>query len=54
MLAKDNRARSLASRKDGRRSLLLQLNPDVIKSLKRQALVQERHAYQIAEEAIAS
>ncbi|CAN2532676.1 hypothetical+protein [Methylocapsa aurea] len=55
MLAKNTQTvRSLAPRKDGRRSLLLYLNSDVIKALKRQALEQERHAYEIAEEAIAA
>jgi hypothetical protein len=39
-------------RTDGRKSLLIYLDEDVIKQLKRVALDQDRHAYEIAEEAI--
>jgi hypothetical protein len=39
-------------RKDGRRTLLLYLKPEIIKSLKKAALDQDRHAYEIAEDAL--
>jgi hypothetical protein len=40
------------SRTDGRKSLLIYLDEDVIKQLKRVALDQDRHAYELAEDAI--
>jgi len=40
------------TRTDGRKSLLVYLDEDVIKQLKKVALDQDRHAYEIAEEAI--
>jgi hypothetical protein len=39
-------------RADGRRQLLIYLLPDVVISLKRAALDQQRPAYELAEEAI--
>jgi hypothetical protein len=39
-------------RTDGRKSLLIYLDEDVIKQVKKIALDQDRHAYEIAEEAI--
>lgn len=39
-------------RADGRRQLLIYLSPDLIISLKRAALDQQRPAYELAEEAI--
>lgn len=40
------------TRADGRRSLLVYLDPDVIKQLKKAALDEERTAYEITEEAV--
>jgi hypothetical protein len=45
--AKPNRSRA-----DGRRSLLVYLDPKVIKQLKKTALDHERPAYEITEEAV--
>jgi hypothetical protein len=39
-------------RSDGRKSLLVYLDPDVIKHLKKAALDQDRTAYEITEEAV--
>jgi len=39
-------------RSDGRRPLLVYLNPDVIKRLKKAALDEDRPAYEITEEAV--
>lgn len=39
------------ARSDGRKSLLVYLNPDLIKDLKRAALDDDRTAYEIVEEA---
>ncbi|RWQ62426.1 MAG: hypothetical protein EOS86_30160 [Mesorhizobium sp.] len=39
-------------RPDGRRSLLVYLDPDIIKALKKAAVDDDRHSYEIAEEAI--
>lgn len=39
-------------RTDGRKSLLIYLDEVVIKQLKKVALDEDRHAYEIAEEAI--
>ncbi|RUX96920.1 hypothetical protein EOA25_28630 [Mesorhizobium sp. M2A.F.Ca.ET.040.01.1.1] len=39
-------------RTDGRRSLLVYLDPVVIKALKKAAVDDDRHSYEIAEEAI--
>jgi hypothetical protein len=40
------------SRVDGRRAIFLYLPPDVIKALKKAAVDEDRHSYEIAEEAI--
>jgi len=40
------------ARSDGRRPLLVYLNPDVIKRLKKAALDEDRTAYEITEEAV--
>jgi hypothetical protein len=40
------------TRTDGRKSLLVYLQPDVIKQLKKAALDQETTAYEITEEAL--
>lgn len=40
------------ARADGRKPLLVYLDEEVIKQLKKVALDQDRHAYEIAEEAI--
>jgi len=40
------------ARSDGRRSLLVYLDAEVIKQLKKAALDQERTAYEITEEAV--
>jgi hypothetical protein len=40
------------SRADGRKSLLVYLQPELIKDLKKAALDDERNAYEIVEEAI--
>jgi hypothetical protein len=40
------------TRPDGRRPLLVYLDERVIKRLKKAALDQDRHAYEIAEEAV--
>ena len=40
------------TRSDGRRQLLIYLDPELIKELKRAALDEDRAAYEIAEEAI--
>jgi hypothetical protein len=40
------------SRADGRRPLLVYLNPNVIKQLKKAALDEDRYAYEISEEAV--
>jgi hypothetical protein len=45
-------ASGVRSRRDGRRQLLLYMDPEVIKELKRAALDTDRPAYEIAEEAI--
>jgi hypothetical protein len=42
------------SRADGRKSLLVYLNPDVIKELKKAALDEDRTAYEITEEAVSA
>lgn len=39
-------------RKDGRRSLLVYMRPDVIKALKKSAIDLDRTAYSIVEEAV--
>ncbi|RUV77998.1 hypothetical protein EOA50_08075 [Mesorhizobium sp. M1A.F.Ca.IN.020.30.1.1] len=39
-------------RKDGRRSLLVYMRPDVIKALKKAAIDLDRTAYSIVEEAV--
>ncbi|WP_400768733.1 hypothetical protein [Methylosinus sporium] len=39
-------------REDGRRSLLVYLDPDLIKNLKKAALDDERHVYEMVEEAV--
>lgn len=41
-----------AERKDGRRSLLVYMRPDVIKVLKKSAIDLDRTAYSIVEEAV--
>jgi hypothetical protein len=41
-------------RADGRRALLLYLRPELIKRLKVMALDVDRHAYELAEEALSS
>lgn len=41
-----------AERKDGRRSLLVYMHPDVIKALKKSAIDLDRTAYSIVEEAV--
>ena len=51
---KTKAVRASPSRKDGRRTLLLYLRPDIIKALEREALGQEPHAYEIAEGAISA
>lgn len=45
-------ASGVRTRTDGRRQLLLYLDPELIKELKRVALDADRPAYEIAEEAI--
>jgi hypothetical protein len=45
-------ASAARTRPDGRRQLLLYLDPEVIKELKRVALDSDKPAYEIAEEAI--
>jgi hypothetical protein len=45
-------ASGVRTRTDGRRQLLLYMDPEVIKELKRAALDSDRPAYEIAEEAI--
>ncbi|RWD32091.1 MAG: hypothetical protein EOS22_03610 [Mesorhizobium sp.] len=45
-------SRAQSQRIDGRRSLLVYLDPDVIKALKKAAVDDDRHSYEIAEEAI--
>jgi hypothetical protein len=40
------------TRSDGRRQLLIYLDPELIKELKRAALDEDRAAYEVAEEAI--
>lgn len=53
MAAKSAPAKSRSrTRTDGRKSLLVYLDEDIIKQLKKVALDQDRHAYEIAEEAI--
>jgi hypothetical protein len=53
MIAKSSSARTGGrTRTDGRKSLLIYLDEVVIKQLKKVALDQDRHAYEIAEEAI--
>jgi hypothetical protein len=42
------------SRPDGRKSLLVYLDPDVIKELKKAALDEDRTAYEITEEAVSA
>ena len=42
------------TRADGRKSLLVYLNPDVIKELKKAALDEDRTAYEITEEAVSA
>jgi hypothetical protein len=50
--SKDNDSnRPLRSRTDGRRSLLVYLDAELIKELKKAALDDERNAYEIVEEA---
>lgn len=39
-------------RADGRRQLLVYLEPDIIRELKRAAIAEERPAYELAEDAI--
>lgn len=39
-------------RTDGRKALLIYLNQDVIKRLKKAAVDSDKHAYEIAEEAV--
>jgi hypothetical protein len=43
---------SSRARADGRKSLLVYLDPDVIKQLKKAALDEDRNAYEITEEAL--
>jgi hypothetical protein len=45
-------ASAARARSDGRRQLLIYLNPDLIKELKRAALDEDKAAYELAEEAI--
>jgi hypothetical protein len=53
MIAKSSSAKAHGrKRTDGRKSLLIYLDEDVIKQVKKIALDQDRHAYEIAEEAI--
>jgi hypothetical protein len=40
------------ARSDGRRQLLIYMDPEVIRQLKRAALDEDRPAYEVAEEAI--
>lgn len=40
------------TRSDGRRQLLVYLDPEVIKALKKAAVDEERHSYEIVEKAI--
>jgi len=42
------------TRADGRKSLLVYLNPEVIKELKKAALDEDRPAYEITEEAVSA
>jgi hypothetical protein len=50
---KPREATSVArTRSDGRRQLLIYMDPEVIKELKRAALAEDRPAYELAEEAI--
>lgn len=41
-----------SARSDGRKQLLVYLDPDVIKQLKKAALDDDRNAYEITEEAV--
>lgn len=41
-------------RADGRKSLLVYLNPEIIKELKKVALDEDRTAYEITEEAVSA
>jgi hypothetical protein len=43
--------KSLKARSDGRRTLLVYMNPDLIKDLKKAALDDDRTVYEIVEEA---
>ncbi|TFV44505.1 hypothetical protein E4K65_27895 [Bradyrhizobium niftali] len=43
---------SARRRADGRRQLLVYLQPDIIRELKRAAITDERPAYELVEEAI--
>jgi hypothetical protein len=45
-------ASAARTRSDGRRQLLIYMDPEVIKELKRAALDEDRPAYEVAEEAI--
>jgi hypothetical protein len=45
-------ASAVRTRADGRRQLLLYMDPEVVRELKRAALDSDRPAYEIAEEAI--
>jgi hypothetical protein len=53
MLTKNDQSNQRArERQDGRRSLLVYLQPNVIKELKKAALDEDRTAYEITEEAV--
>ena len=47
-----SREKATRTRADGRRSLLVYLDPDVIKQLKKAGLDEDRTAYEITEEAV--
>lgn len=47
-MAEKSRARQI----DGRKQLLVYLRPEMIKELKTAALIDDRHAYELVEEAI--
>lgn len=50
--AKSSSGKAGRIRSDGRRALLVYLDPDVIKRLKKAALDEDRNAYEITEEAV--
>lgn len=51
-MSKISHEKSARARADGRRSLLVYLDPNVIKQLKKAALDEDRTAYEITEEAV--